>query len=68
MQTRNVASLADGLASLAIDNREGFEVYEVDWRTKVLVDGDEEAANTSRKGDVKAGRPNVSSMSWSYLY
>jgi hypothetical protein len=34
-QAKSVAGLADGLASLAIGQTDGFEIYEMDWRTKI---------------------------------
>lgn len=39
---KSVAGLADGLASLAIGHND-FEIYEMDWRTKIhLQEGGEE--------------------------
>ena len=34
-QAKSVAGLADGLANLAIGQNDGFEIYEMDWRTKI---------------------------------
>lgn len=38
--TAAVAGLADGLASLAIDQDDDFEIYEMDWRTEIHLMGD----------------------------
>lgn len=36
-QAKSVSGLADGLASLVIGPNDGFEIYQMDWRTKINV-------------------------------
>lgn len=49
-QAKSVAGLADGLASLAIGQNDGFEIYEMDWRTKINL---QDAAAGSKAADGK---------------
>jgi hypothetical protein len=48
--TKSVAGLADGLASLAIGQNE-FEIYEMDWRTKIHL---QEESERSKSGTGQA--------------
>jgi hypothetical protein len=47
-QAKSVAGLADGLASLAIEQNDGFEIYEMDWRTKINL---QNVGSDSKQGD-----------------
>jgi hypothetical protein len=64
-QAKSVAGLADGLAGLAIGQND-FEVYEMDWRTKVILEeGSQDKAappETGNAGD-KAVSKTVSDLS-----
>lgn len=53
VQHKGVANLTDSLAGLAIGPKDGFEIYEMDWRTKVIV-GDEGAEAEPAQKDSKA--------------
>ena len=67
VQHKGVANLTDSLAGLAIGPKDGFEIYEMDWRTKVIV-GDEEVEAHSAQKDSKAQpfRSNVRRIDLTY--
>lgn len=70
-QAKSVAGLADGLASLAIGQNDGFEIYEMDWRTKInfqdaaagpkAADGAKPGIKTVSHPSISADRQNTSS-------
>jgi hypothetical protein len=64
-QAKSVAGLADGLASLAIGQNDGFEIYEMDWRTKInlQVDGDRKTGEGA-KSTAKTVRPPADPPTW----
>lgn len=45
-QTKSASTFSESMAGLVIGPRDGFEIYEMDWRSKVILedeDGDREA-------------------------
>lgn len=62
-QAKNVSSLTEGLAGLAIRPEDGFEIYEMDWRTKVLFADEGEGRDGKGKEKTLAGDRPVNGTS-----
>lgn len=52
VQTKGVSTLTESLAGLAIGAKDGFEVYEMDWRTKVILGDEASESKTAQKDRV----------------
>lgn len=64
VQSKGVTTLSESLAGLAIGPKDGFEIYEMDWRTKVIMSGEEPESKTAQKDRVvTTGQPVCSSTS-----
>ena len=49
VQSKGVTSLAESLSGLAIGPKDGFEIYEMDWRTKVIMGDEQPEAKVAQK-------------------
>lgn len=69
VQAKGVSTLTESLAGLAISPKDGFEIYEMDWRTKVIL-GDEasESKTVAQKDRVPQVGGSVRLQQSVYLY